>query len=241
VAAGQLLARLESADQEIALAQARDRHANAVVQAERQRALKGAGVVTQADSERVELDLREAALALQKAQRDHDLTRIVAPFGGVVTGRTARLGRLVSDGDSLFHITALAPVLAAIRLPEGSAFGVKLGTEAEVSGPRGEKARARVVRASPVIDPASGTREVVLQLTSGDRLPPGSSVTLKIGSEARRVVAVPREAVGEGYALVWDAERTSLRQVTVGGDLPGERVEVVSGLAPGEKVVRGGP
>jgi RND family efflux transporter MFP subunit len=241
VTAGQLLARLESADQAIALAQSRDRHANAVVQAERQRALKGAGVVTQADSERVELDLREAALALQKAQRDYDLTRIVAPFGGVVTGRTARLGRLVSDGDSLFHLTALAPVLAAIRLPEGSAFGVKLGTEAEVSGPRGEKARARVVRASPVIDPASGTREVVLQLTGGDRLPPGSSVTLKIGSEARRVVAVPREAVGEGYALVWDAERTSLRQVTVGGELPGERVEVVSGLAPGEKVVRGGP
>jgi len=241
VKAGQLLARLESADQEIALTQARDRHANAVVQAERQRALKGAGVVTQADSERVELDLREAALALQKAQRDYDLTRIVAPFGGVVTGRTARLGRLVADGDSLFHLTALAPVLAAIRLPEGSAFGVKLGTEAEVSGPRGEKARARVVRASPVIDPASGTREVVLQLTGGDRLPPGSSVTLKIGSEARRVVAVPREAIGEGYALVWDAERTSLRQVTVGGDLPGERVEVVSGLAPGEKVVRGGP
>jgi RND family efflux transporter MFP subunit len=241
VAAGQLLARLESADQSIALAQARDRHANAIVQAERQRALKGAGVVTQADSERVELDLREAALVLQKAQRDYDLTRIVAPFGGVVTGRTARLGRLVGDGDSLFHLTALAPVLAAIRLPEGSAFGVKLGTEADVLGPRGEKARARVVRASPVIDPASGTREVVLQLTSGDRLPPGSSVTLRIGAEARRVVAVPREAIGEGYALVWDSERTSLRRVTVGGDLPGERVEVVSGLAPGEKVVRDGP
>jgi multidrug efflux pump subunit AcrA (membrane-fusion protein) len=55
------------------------------------------------------------------------------------------------------------------------------------------------------------------------------------------VVAVPREAIGEGYALVWDDDRTSLRQVTVGGELPGERVEVVSGLAPGEKVVRTGP
>jgi multidrug efflux pump subunit AcrA (membrane-fusion protein) len=92
-----------------------------------------------------------------------------------------------------------------------------------------------------VIDPASGTREVVLQLVAGDRLPPGSSVVLRIGSETRRVVAVPREAIEEGYALVWDADRTSLRQVTVGGDLPGERVEVVSGLAPGEKVVRTGP
>jgi RND family efflux transporter MFP subunit len=241
VAPGQLLARLESTDQSIALAQARDQHGDAEVQAERQRALKTAGVVTQADSERVELALRAATLALQQAQRDYDLTRIVAPFGGVVTGRTARIGRLVAAGDSLFHITALSPVLAAVRLPEASAFGVKQGAEAEVLGPRGERARARVVRASPVIDPASGTREVVLQLVAGDRLPPGSSVTLRIGSETRRVVAVPREAIDEGYALVWDADRTSLRQVTIGGDLSDERVEVVSGLAPGEKVVRSGP
>ncbi len=241
VETGQLLARLESTDQEIALAQARDRHANATVQAERQRALKTAGVVTQADSERVELDLREAALTLQKAQRDYDLTRILAPFGGVVTGRTGRRGRLVDAGDSLFHVTALAPVLAAIRLPEESAFGVRLGTEAEVWGPRGERARARVTRASPVIDPASGTREVILQLTGGGRLPPGSSVTVRIGVETRQVVAVPREAIGDGYALVWDEDRASLRQVTVGGELPGDRIEVVSGLAPGEKVVRAGP
>jgi RND family efflux transporter MFP subunit len=241
VEGGQVLARLENVDQTIALAQAKDRHTNAALQAERQRALKSAGVVTQADSERVELELREASLTLQKAQRDYDLTRILAPFGGVVTGRTARRGRLVDAGDSLFHVTALAPVLAAIRLPEALAFGVRVGAAAEIWGPRGERSQARVTRASPVIDPASGTREVVLQLTGGDRLPPGSSVTVRIGAETRRVVAVPREAIGDGYALVWDANRTSLRQVTVGGELPGERVEIVSGLAPGEKVVRAGP
>ena len=121
VAAGQLLTRLESADQEIALAQARERYSNAKVQVGRQRELKTAGVVTQADSERVELEYREAELALQKAQRDFDLTRVVAPFPGVVTGRTARIGRLVNPGDSLFRLTALAPVLAAVRVPEGSA------------------------------------------------------------------------------------------------------------------------
>ncbi|HET7241117.1 MAG TPA: efflux RND transporter periplasmic adaptor subunit, partial [Gemmatimonadales bacterium] len=215
VEAGQVLARLESADQEIALDQARVRYANAKIQVGRQRELKTAGVVTQADSERVELEFREAELALKKSQRDFDLTRVVAPFPGVVTGRTARIGRLVSPGDSLFRLTALAPVLAAVRVPEGSAFGIRVGAEAEISGPRGERAGARVIRASPAIDPASGTREVVLQLVRGDRLPPGSSVTVRIGAESRRVVAVPREAVGaEGYALVWDSNRTTLRPVT---------------------------
>jgi len=242
VEAGQVLVRLESADQEIALAQARVRYANAKIQVGRQRELKTAGVVTQADSERVELEYREAELALQKAQRDFDLTRVVAPFPGIVTGRTARIGRLVSPGDSLYRLTAMAPVLAAVRVPEGSAFGIRVGAEAEITGPRGERAGARVIRASPVIDPASGTREVVLQLVRGDRLPPGSSVTVRIGAESRLVVAVPREAVGaEGYALVWDSNRTTLRSVTLGGELPGDRVEVVSGIAPGEKLVRTGP
>jgi multidrug efflux pump subunit AcrA (membrane-fusion protein) len=132
-------------------------------------------------------------------------------------------------------------VLAAVRVPEAPAFGIKIGADAEVVGPRGESAKARVVRASPVIDAASGTREVVLQLVGRNPLPPGSSVMVRLGSQVRRVVAVPREAVGEGYALVWDSDRTTLRQVTVGGELPGDRIEVVSGLAPGEKVVRTGP
>jgi hypothetical protein len=39
---------------------------------------------------------------------------------------------------------------------------------------------------------------------------------------------------------VWDTARPVLRQVTVGADLPGDRVEVVDGLAPGERVVRTG-
>ena len=120
VTAGQLLARLENTDQTIALDQARERHTDASRQVTRQRALKTAGVVTQADSERVELEFREAELALQKAQRDYDLTRVVAPFGGVITARTARIGRLVAPGDSLFRLTALAPVLAAVQGARGS-------------------------------------------------------------------------------------------------------------------------
>jgi RND family efflux transporter MFP subunit len=239
VQAGAVLARLEHKDQTIALSQARERHGNARLQAERNRALKSAGVVTAADSERVELEFREAELALQKAQRDHDLTRIVAPFAGVVTSRTARVGRLVAPGDSLFRLTAMAPVLASVRVPEASAFGVRVGSEGTIVGPRGERARARVLRASPVIEPASGTREVVLQLVGGDRLPPGSAVTVQLGTLTRRVVSVPREAVDSGgYAMVWDTSRPVLRQVTVGAELPGDRVEIVDGLAPGEKVVR---
>jgi membrane fusion protein, multidrug efflux system len=242
VAAGQQLARLESADQAIALGQAREAFENTKQQVERQRALATAGVVTRADSERVEFEHRQATLALQKAQRDLDLTRIVAPFSGVVTGRTARIQRLVKPGDSLFRVTAMAPVLAAVRVPEGSAGAVRVGADARVIDGAGDTARARVVRASPIIDAASGTREMVLQLALRSRLTPGSTVTVRLGAERRRVISIPRSAVArEGYALVWDDSRTILRPITLGAELEGDRVEVVSGLAPGERVVRSGP
>jgi RND family efflux transporter MFP subunit len=242
VAAGQALARLESTDQEIALAQAREKAANAAQRVERQRALATAGVVTRADSEQVEFEHRDAELALRKAQRDYDLTRITAPFAGVVTARMTRVERLVNPGDSLFRVTALAPVLATVRVPEAAATGLRVGASARVLTAGGRSAAARVIRASPVLDAASGTRELVLQLAPATGMTPGSAVTVQVGAERRRVVAIPRAAVArDGYALVWDDGRTTLRAVTLGADLDGDRVEVVTGIGAGEKVARAAP
>jgi len=240
VRAGQLLAQLETTDQEIALSQAREKFTSAKQTVERQRALKLAGVVTQADSERVESEYREALLDLRKAERDLDLTHITAPFAGMVTARSARIHRMVNSGDSLFRITALNPLLAAVRVPEASAGEIRIGSTAEVVGPNRVTVSARVIRASPVLDAGSGTREMILQLGGqGSGLTPGNNVTVQLGAARRQIVAVPRTAVAQdGYALIWDNEKTILRPVTVGAELGDGRVEVVSGLAAGEKVVR---
>ena len=239
VSAGATLARLESTDQELAAAQADATYENAGRLANRARVMTKAGGVTVADSEQVEYQYAQAAIARRKAHRDLELTRIVAPFSGVVTARYARPGRFVSVGDTLFRVTESNPLLVRVRVPEGSAASVHVGDAATVVGVSGVTAKATVLHAAPAFDAASGTREVVLRLTSNSDLLPGASVTVRLGALERQAVTLPREAVSpEGYVLVMQNGRTALRTVTVGRDVGGGRVEVTSGLSSGERVAR---
>jgi len=236
---GMLLARLENADQELAAAQADASYENAGRVVNRARVMTKAGGTTVADSEQFEFQYRQAEIARRKAHRDLDLTRIVAPFSGVVTARYARPGRFVSVGDTLFRVTESSPLLARVRVPEGSASTVRAGDQAVVAGVSGATAKAVVLHTAPAFDAASGTREVVLRLATSGNFLPGANVTVRLGGQERQAVTVPREAVSpDGYVLVMQNGRTSLRSVTVGADVGDGKVEVVSGLSSGERVAR---
>ena len=237
VRAGDLLARLENADQAIALQQADVAHETARRDVERMRQLAQTHMISAADSEKSELDFRRADLARAQARRNLELTRIVAPFAGVVAARSGvRAGRLVAPGDSLFRVTALAPLRVVVHVPEAAAGNLAVGASAWVAG-QGGTVRASVIRAAPGVDPSSGTREFVLELESGTAMRPGASVAVRLGGERRRLIAVPAAAVTDsGYVLVWQDGRTTLRAVTLGARLPDGRVEVVAGLVAGERV-----
>jgi cobalt-zinc-cadmium efflux system membrane fusion protein len=232
---GQLLATLEQVDQEIALARAREASLVANRALVRIRALAESGLSSPADSELARSEATQAELALRQAQRDFDLTQVRAPFSGSVTSRLARPRRLVSPGDSLFRVTALAPLLASVRLPE-SAGSVTRGSSVQVATPAGNLT-GRVVRVSAVVDAASGTREVIVQVAGHASLLPGTTVTVRVGSERRRVLAVPRSVVrDDNYVIVVENGRTQMRPVQLGGELPDGRLEVTGGLTAGERL-----
>ncbi|MBI1722315.1 MAG: efflux RND transporter periplasmic adaptor subunit [Gemmatimonadetes bacterium] len=239
VRAGDLLAQLEKADQLIAAQQAEVAYENARRELERQRSLAQSRLVAVADSERAELEFRRAELGRQQARRNLELTRVTAPFAGAVSAKTIRPARLVAPGDSLFRVTALAPLRVAVHVPEGAARGIGVGSSAYAAGLDGAGARATVIRASPNVDAASGTREFILELAPGARMRPGASVTVSLGGERRQVIAIPAAAVADsGYVLVWEDGRTALRAVTLGARLRDGRIEVVSGLARGERLAQ---
>ena len=240
VGAGQLLARLESTDQSIALAGAQASYESLTRVAARTRLLKKGGGATAADSEQVEFQLRQAEIDRRKAERDVALTRITAPFAGVVTARMARPSRYVALGDTLFRVTESAPLYARVRVPEAASRQLRVGDSASVVAGAGPAYSARIVHAAPFIDAASGTRELVVQLLRpGGALLAGSTVAVRLGREMRTVTSAPRAAIAaDGYALVVDNGHTTLRPVTVGRDLADGRVEILSGLSPGERLAR---
>ena len=240
VTAGKVLARLESADQEIALANAEAAYENLEHMAARTRQLAKTGSASPADSEQVVFQLRQAEIARRQARRDLELTRVVAPFDGLITARSVRPRRFVAVGDTLFRLTEPAPLFARVRVPESSARLVRVGEDATIVGSAGGRAAGTIVHAAPVVDAASGTREAVLRVTRADpSLIAGANVVVQLGHERRRVVSVAREAIApEGYAVVVENGRSTLRPVTIGGDLGNGRVEVVSGLSAGERLAR---
>jgi RND family efflux transporter MFP subunit len=240
VSAGQLLARLESTDQTIALAGADAAYESMTRTASRTRLLKQGGGATAADSEQVEFQLRQADVQRRKAQRDVELTRVAAPFAGVVTARLARPRRFVEVGDTLFRVTEPSPLFARVRVPEAGGRQLRVGDDASISAGTGFDYTAKIVHAAPFVDPGSGTRELVVQVTRpGGALLAGSSVTVRLGHEPRHVVTAPRAAIAsDGYAVVVDNGRSTLRSVTVGRDVGNGRVEILSGLASGERLAR---
>ena len=167
---GQLLTTLENTDQAITRDQARHGYENTKSRVERQRALKTAG-------RDIEFSFGAGGVRVPRG-------RARAPEGPARPGsdenHLAGL-RWRHHLPNRAHRTAGSPR----RLPVPGRRPVfwcgcgsrdlrprlGAGSATQVAGPRGEHGSARVVRASPVVDAASGTREVVSQ--SGARLEAG--------------------------------------------------------------------
>jgi multidrug efflux pump subunit AcrA (membrane-fusion protein) len=107
-------------------------------------------------------------------------TRIVAPFDGVVARRYIRAGQTVARDERLFWVTATGPLRVRFTLPSHFVNRVKIGQQLDISvpdGTPGAKHTARVIQMSPVVDPASGTIELLAELT-------GPSADLRPGMQA---------------------------------------------------------
>ena len=132
---------------------------------------------------RVKEMLNNAKEEEHSLELEMEKTKIIAPFDGLIARRYVREGQNVAKGDRLFWITAEAPLLMRFTLPEIYFGRIRNGLEMEIGSADvpGEKHRARVKEVSPVVDPSSGTFEVLLELV-GERgsFRPGMTATVHL-------------------------------------------------------------
>ena len=88
----------------------------------------------------------------------------------MIARRYVREGQAVSKGERLFWVTAEAPLLMRFTLPEKYFGHVRSAEIFEITSldVPGEKHAARVKEISPVMDPSSGTFEVLVELTGNE-------------------------------------------------------------------------
>ena len=135
------------------------------------------------DVERVQELLRDAQATQRSLQLELEKTRIVAPFEGVVARRYVRAGQKVNLGDRLFWVTAESPLRIRFTLPEKFLGHISKGQSLVLTSPdiEGRNWQATVREISPVVDPSSGTIEVLCEIAgAAGELRPGMSASVRV-------------------------------------------------------------
>ena len=199
------------------------------------------------------------ARALEGGAEPRSLLAVRAPFAGSITEAHALAGAAVEPGAPLFTIADVSAVNVAANVPERALAAVRIGQPAavQIAARPGVQFAGRVTRVSDVVDSASRTVEALVRVAnSGRLLKPGmfATVTLRgasAGGAAGQVLTIPASAVvtngATRYVLVEVGPRTYVRRTVelapggvAGGGPAAGRVAVVSGLAPGDRVVTRG-
>ena len=137
---------------------------------------------TRYELEREGENLMNARSSLQAIELELEKTRISAPFNGVVARRYVRQGQRVAAGDKLFWVTAVEHLQVRFTVPEQYSRSLKVGDQVSLTPAtgQGESTSAKVIHVSPVVDPASGTVEVIALLGKQSLFRPGMTASIHL-------------------------------------------------------------
>jgi cobalt-zinc-cadmium efflux system membrane fusion protein len=167
--------------------------------------------------------------------------------GSVLEGH-ANPGEYVEAGKELFVVSDLSEVWVWAALKDADLAAVSAAGKAEaiIEGPAGIVANGRVDLVSGTVSEQTRTaRARIVVANPSGTLRPGMFVTVRIaGSDAATAVAVPKVAVlaDEGRTFVFvhrEGDYWVRRPVTLGRRLD-DKVEIVAGLAPGQRIIADG-
>lgn len=186
---------------------------------------------------------QQRKVELEQARKHLRDTSIRAPFAGVVQTRPPAPGTYLRVGDPVVRLVRLQSLRFRGKVPDRYTQQLRVGLAIQVwvEG-ASEPFKTMVSRIEPTLDPATLMRVVEADLPNPERRLPANTFAeaeLVLDPEAEALV-LPRSAVWEfaGVERVWKVAGDHLveQRIRVGATR-GEWVEIVAGLAEGDRVL----
>jgi multidrug resistance efflux pump len=172
-------------------------------------------------------------------------TRIATPATGVVVSRRVEPGNLAVPGQPLLILDDPRRYRLEVEVGESAMGLVRLGQSVPVTlDSIGRALDGRVVEIVPAADPGSRSVTVKLELPALPGQRSGLFGRASFPAAERLVLLVPGAALVERGQLtaiyVVDGQSVARLRLVTAGPRRGDRVEILSGLSPGERIVTQG-
>ncbi len=181
------------------------------------------------------------------AELEFRYTTIRTPISGVVAERLIKVGNMVLPNQDVFRVAGLDPLIAVLHVPERQLGKLRTGLAAKltVDASSTEPFTGRIERISPVIDPATGTVKVTVEVRDPSRrLKPGMFARINIIYDVHEnVLTAPKDAIiseDRENAVFVVRDSVAYRQVITTGYVNTTAIEVLTGLKPGDTIVTTG-
>jgi RND family efflux transporter MFP subunit len=185
----------------------------------------------------------QAKAGFGTAQGQMRYATVTSPINGVVTRKLANEGDIAAPGHPVLLVENPSRLQVQTAVPESLYRNLKPGQslQVELDG-QSQPVAARVASLSPAADPMTHTYAVKLDIAAPG-LKSGTFARVLIPTGKRSILAVPEAALlnraGIAGVFVVDAKNVAQYRMIRAGRIEAGRVEVLSGLHPGERVVTG--
>ena len=253
---GDVLAVVDTRQEQAQLAAAEAQRELATVNFGRMQGLLNERVISHAEFDRATADQRQTEARVGEIQAAIDRKTIRAPFSGILGIRQVNLGQYLSGGDPLVTLQSLDPIRVNFGVPQQSVGQVRVGRTVRITANdvAGLAFTGQVTAIDSLVDEATRNIQVQVTLPNPDNtLRPGMFVQAEVALGASSaVVTLPASSIsyasfGDSVFIVTDLKgedgqtyRGVRQQFVKLGGTRGDQIAVTSGVKAGDEVVTSG-
>ncbi|MCQ2582656.1 MAG: efflux RND transporter periplasmic adaptor subunit [Treponema sp.] len=173
---------------------------------------------------------------------------IVAPISGSILTTPLKTGQKVNVSSVITRIGDINNLQITAKVPERYVADLKIGQKAEIrlEAYPDDIFSAKVVKISPVVDPSTRTKEIILNFTKADsKINAGMFARVKLYTTVySNVISINQDSIvnnNDDYFLyvVKEDNTVERRKVTLGANIDGY-YQILTGIEDGEIVVTEG-